>query len=458
MKNRLNLYKSTLALLGLVLLAVSVMSLAFPEIGFAEFLGLGTSGGSMVLANIPVVGTPTLESTEANAAGHLKRSISQVVTEIKPDEFPLDTMMRTIRKSEKVENVKVEYETVKYRERGDTTTAEFTAAGDATDEDATLDVGKVNIWGVDDTIYVPSVSGLGGKELRLKITSINRSGNTINVTALNSPTADTQRVPTIATATPIYRMAPAKSELDSTSDIITQLPSPDFNYCQINMCYLEEGVVNSLHKAYSGYSHRDKQLQELYNMRSSTESANLFGIKSKTADPTDNEYNYTSDGIIAKVATNKNFGTGGGAVDPDLADVLDLLEQTFSGNAGSEERVLFAGKKLITGLQKISFNKEQLAQQIAMYHGVNVSRLESNFGVLNIKHSKMLDQMGWQNNGVALDLEHIYKHDLEPMKSEKLDPDKAGTRRVKNAVRILENSCLTIRYESDVHLTWKPTA
>ena len=211
--------------LGLALTAISILSV-FPELApeVANFLGLVPEYGVFILANTPVTGTVTSQKIKTAEAGHQERDISKVVTEIKPDEFPLDTMLRNIRSAEKAKNEKVEYETVVYRERNDALTAVNTAAGTSADNSVALSVGKVNMWGVDDTIFVPSITTgtTDSKALRLHVTSVNRAGNTIQVSALNATTET--RVPTIANATPIYRMATAKAELDSTTDIITQVP------------------------------------------------------------------------------------------------------------------------------------------------------------------------------------------------------------------------------------------
>jgi len=440
------------------LMIISAVAFFAPEIAepVIAFLGLGGSGA--LLANVPVAGTPTFEQRKENAPTIIERDISKVVTEIKPDDYPLDTMLRSIREAEKASNVKVEYDTVKYRERLATVTVTFTAsATPANNESIDLTVGAtdVKIFGADDTIIVQTINGSDSKPLRLHVSSVNRSAGTIKVSALNGAGTQGLQVPTIASGTKLYRMGTAKDELASQTDIISQLPTQDFNFCQIHMAFLEQSHVDALINNYSGYNHSDKWMQEIYNFRSSLEATNLFGYRKEFIDPEDDKKKYHADGVVNRMTVTQDYDNTNAATPITIANVLDLLEKTFSSNAGSERRLLLAGRKVITNLQKIPVSREIGAMEVNVVHGVTVKTLESNFGLLDMKHSKMLDQMGWENRALVLDLAQIRKHDLESMNIANLKPDEAGLRRVKNSKRLLENSCITVRYP-ETHVIWKP--
>jgi hypothetical protein len=223
------------------------------------------------------------------------------------------------------------------------------------------------------------------------------------------------------------------------------------------MAYLEQSKVNALIKAYSEYAYKDLVYQELYNFRSSCNMTSWFGRRAKIVNPVTSKVHYLADGIYDKIANTTNYGSGGGAINPDLDDILKLLKDTFSGNAGSSKRILFAGDGLIEAIQKITFDKNMMAKETEIVHGVKCTKLESDFGTLLIKHEKAFDQVGYNNNGAVIDIEHVYKHDLEGMEKQALDPDKAGEKRVQDAFRIIEHTCLTLRYP-DVHRLWLPTA
>jgi hypothetical protein len=434
------------------------LGMFFPEIdvlGITAFL-LGGGASGLMFAQVAVAGTVTTDKKDTAAPGHVKRSISRIVTELKPDEYPLDTMIRNS-KNEAIpeKNIKVEWEEVKYRERNDVVdSGGFTAAGDAGDEQAVIPVTKIGIWGKDDTVYIPSILNGGGKALRLHVSSVNRSGGTITCFALNGDTG--LRVPTIAETTPIYRMGTAKTELASTTDIITQLPAQNYNYCQVQMAYIEQSVMASLESSYSGYDHKEKVLQEIYNMRSSCEATHLFGFRGKYADPGDSELKYHAGGIEESVTKVHEFGdTGSDGFTIDKEDINSLLKTTFANNSANTQRVLLAGSDLIEAMENIKFEKNQPALEHDIYLGVNVMKLKSNFGELNIKYHKLLDGMGWEKKGFVLDMDYIFKHDYEAMQTKKLDPDSAGLRRVKDAMRIHDTSCITVRYAESAHLVWQ---
>lgn len=441
--------------LMLIVVMVPVIGMIDPDLAESIIGFLGISGSStMLLANTPILGTQTREKTQDQSPDHIKRHVSDVVTEMRPDEFPLDTMVRSIRKSEKAKEVKVEFETVKFREWNATTTELFTAEADATDQNVLLSVTNVNIFGKHDTILVPTIPGADGKPLRLFVMEVLNGSNEIRVTAVNSPTAASQRVPTIANSTGLVRLNTAKNELDSTTDVIAQEPTLDFNYAQIQMCFLEQSVLRGLLKSYSGYSHADKYVQEIYNMRSACEKTAMYGAKSRTINLLDNKVHYTADGIAQKIVNGHTYKGNATTVEVIThKDVTALLEKVFAANAGSDERLLLGGSTLIRRLQDVGLERHIGPTETRVVHGVKVLSLESNFGTLNIKHSKSMDIAGDKSNAYILDLKHIFKHDLESMGTKRLNPDDAGLRRVQDSVRILENSCVTLRYP-DVHLKW----
>jgi hypothetical protein len=422
---------------------------------FDLFVLGGTGATGTVLASVAVTGTQTSEAIETAAPDHLERDISKIVTDMKKDEFPLDTIIRNIRKAEEAKSEKVEYEEVQYRGRESVTSAAFTQATLASDENAQLSVSNVKIWGVDDQVGVVGQNGWDSKRLTLHVVAVDRAGGTINVTAINGQSeANNQWVPTIASGSTLKRLGNAKNELASTTDIIAMVPGQDFNYCSIKMAFLEESVVRSLRKAYTGYGYSEQYIQEIYNFRSSCAATHWSGRKGKIINPVNDELIYSSDGIIPRVTQSTDFGSGAGAMDISKADITKVLKETFSGNAGSAERFAFLGADVAEALENVTFDKNVQALESDIVHGVKVNKLVSRFGTLNLVYDKMLDELGYAKEAYILDLAHIYKHDLEPMQMKDLDPDKAGTRRVKNAKRILENTCLTVRYTA-AHRRWK---
>jgi hypothetical protein len=447
---RLFTYKS---LLSLAVLGAIVATYFVPELGALLLTGGAGAGGSMLAGNI--TGPLTVDKIKTDNSDHLRVSMSKIVTEIKPDEFPLDTFIRSLGKTEKAIDWKHNYQTVTYRPFSDTSDGAFTAAGNATDESVDLGVDNVDMWEIDDTLRVDGVTNNSGEELRCIVTNKSSSGGTITITAINGNTG--QRVLSIDDETTLYRMAPAKSELDAQHTSNLQIPANDYNYCQKFMTQMERSVYEKLTQSRSGFNYADQKRIALYNFRSACEASHLFGVRAEST--VGNDKVYTAGGVIPKISQSIEFGSGGGSVDPSVNNALDALEAVFAGQAGSDTRVLLAGKSLITGLSKISnYDRNLQFNGNKIVHGVKVTELESGFGTVYVKHHKSLDQQGWSSKGVFLDLENIVKAEFKPLSATPLKLKEAGTRDVEDAVRIDETACLTTRYASasGVHAIWTP--
>jgi hypothetical protein len=448
-----------LSLIGL--LAVAIVGIVTPEfaveiLAFVGITGAGTSG--VVMATL-FSGPATVDNANTLDPEHLARYVSKEITKRNPDVFALDTIMRSIRKAESPYNVKVEYEELPYRPFEDTIATGFTQGGTATS--GTVIVSNAAMWAVDDTMRIPGVLGGDGNELVVIITAINRSNSTLTITANNGIFTGgvvTQQIPTIAGGLKCYRTGNAKAELDAQTEVIYTLPNFDFNFCQIQMAQLERSKMESKHKAYSGMSYAHKREQVIYDYRSRCEATNIFGAKGKKV--VGGDVVYFADGIYNKVSNVVEFGTGGGLVNPNLTDLLNLGETVFAGNAGSKEKILLGGKKVLTGLaaidkydRNISYGGEEV------YHGVKCTKLISPFGKIMVVHSRTMDEQGKPDEALVIDPEYILKHDLVPFEVTPLELNKSGQRNVLDAMRWEEQSCLTIRYAgtNGVHAIFKPS-
>ena len=143
--------------LSLVALAYIVM----PEVATAIDGLFGFGGEGVVMGMALVQGTNSNDATEAADSGTgagtgnllYKRDVSQIVTEIKPDDFPLDTILRNIRGAESAYNRKVEYEEVTFRSASATATSSDSVSGKT--QDVTFANDKT-FWAVDDIAFVPA--------------------------------------------------------------------------------------------------------------------------------------------------------------------------------------------------------------------------------------------------------------------------------------------------------------
>ena len=447
--------------LSLVALAYMVM----PEVAVAIDGLFGFGGEGVVMGMALVQGTNSNDATEAADSGTgantgnllYKRDVSQIVTEIKPDDFPLDTILRNIRGAESAYNRKVEYEEVTFR----SASATATAKGSVTNltQDITFGNDKT-FWAIDDIAYNPAVTTNAPGGQRLIVTNVVPATGVVSIQAINNATGTM----TDAGTNTFYRLGNAKTELDAQTTSVYALPAQDFNYAQTFMAQIERSVIESKYNSISGYSFQDKVRQVIYDMRSSMERSLIAGVKSKTTVGSD--IHYTADGLLNKISKSFSFGGSGAAsgytsANVTVSNVIDMLENAFAGNAGSDSRLLLGGKEFISGLSKIDkYDRNLQSEGNTILHGVQVRRLVSDFGVLDVKHSKAMDELGLAKKALILDLDHIYKHELEPMSVEELDLNKAGSRRTQDAMRMVETSCSSIRYSgaNGVHVVVSPTS
>jgi hypothetical protein len=387
---------------------------------------------------------------------HYKRDISDIVTEQKPDDFPLDHALRKIRNARKSNNWKVEYEEVTYRGES----AQVNGAATFTTETiGNVTVDSSSMLAVDDTLFVPDVTPANGsgKEARLVVTDV-ISATVIEVQALNGHDGSSgsgDRLTTIPDNTVMYRAGNAKSEEDAQTDQIYELPAQDYNYNQTFMQMIERTQIEAEHSAYSGEDFEDKVRRKLWDFRSKVEKSFIFGVR-KSATVNGKEVFY-SDGLVSRISQAISFTSSGSLPAPTLNETIDAQKTVFANKAGSNKRLVLCGSDLCAGIDKISdYTRNINGGDLHLFHGVAVKKLQGSFGEFNIVYSKTLDNAGWSKKGLILDLEHIFKHDMEKMHTKVLDLDSAGIRRTQDAVRIVETTCPTIRYAgaSGVHAVW----
>ncbi len=438
------------ALIGIGVLALSI---AFPEASsyILAALGLGGAGfgGSILAVGTTVVGPVTVEKTAAANSEHLARDVSDIITMRKPDDAPLDTLIRKIAKKKAAHNYKVEWEEVSTRGTEDTLTATNTAAGSSADDEVDLAVTNTTIWNANDTGIVPTVNGGDGNPFNFFVVSVDTDADTITVRGINGSNTSGEgfRVPTIASGTKIYRLGPASYELQASIGEKYQVPTTDYNYCQTHQKQLSEGLIESKHKAYSGYNFQDKKNLEIYDYRSQMEGTHLFGNRRKKT--IGNEVYHFAGGIINKISNSLTYGSGGGATDISINDIIDIHEAVFAPNNGSSMRYLIAGSTLVGALNKIDTSNRRLrADEHEIVTGWKVTKLISNFGEMAVIHSKTLDSKGdyWKKRGLILDMDHLVLRELEPMIATDLELNKSGQKKVKSAFRLDWTGCIETRY------------
>lgn len=406
-------------------------------------IGLAAPGVAMAMS--AVVGTPTTPAAKTATPDLLRPTISQNITKMKPAATPLDTLVRNLPKTITAKSWKYDYYAVDMRGFTDTLDTQLNPDGDP--GPYTIKPVNPSLYSKDDVIilapenypfgYVCNVvaKNLGDGEL-----TIVPLGTTINTTPLDTLPG------IIAAGTPIFRGGNAKSELDAQTEAYAMFPEKSYNYSQIHMCQVEESVYLSLHEKEVPYGIEDYKYAALYDYRRGIEADSLWGFRRVINDPVDGEEKYFTGGVTQFINQYMGF-------DPSATSAQDWTETwngwmkaLFSDNSGSDSRVMFVGKDLMERLNNIPSVQRQIdAKSTAMVHGITFNRIESNFGVLDIKLHQQFAPRGWGDFAVVLDMANVEKFVYKALETEKLMLKESGQRNA-NAYKIDEAFGLALRY------------
>ena len=439
---------------ALVLIATAVAVQFLPDL-------LGIAGG-VTIAFAAVAGavsqeTPTTISAAAASSDLILTNISQKITEMKPAATPLDTILRNIGMTVPVKAFKSEWYSSDVRGISTTVAVSFdtSASGtvDSTGAVNTITLTAIHMFQVDDNLLVQGISGGDDQDLILHIVAKNTSAKTVSCIAVNGLGDDEDLIPDVPSGTTVIRIGNSKAELDAQTTPYTTFPQKEYNYCQIHMAQIEEGTFLALNAKEVNWDITDYRMQALYDLRRSFELTSLFGARAKKYDPEGEDWKYFSGGIY-RYADGSIEYTSGGLTDKTFnAWARDI----FSGNAGSDNRVLFAGKTLMAEMASVSSIQKQIeAKATEVKFGVKFNMIETNFGTLAVKHHNLFNDVGWAAKGMVLDVNNIERHVFKPMAVDKILLKESGQKNA-NAYKIDETFCVATRYPA-THFIIEPSS
>lgn len=435
---------------------------------------------------IPVTGeTPTTVTAEKSEE-LLQEDISQSVTQMMPARTPIDTIIRSLKRSQKAESQKLGYYQVAYKPIRDNLDPSASGTGANASSPAksfTYDdtemtkifvaVVSPDIWRVHDTLLMRDltlpgtkgaavIGGSGTHKDDVMFYVASKSGNTLELVpvggvrgASGAANADKYVVPDFSADTVLIRMGQAKSELSITTDPFAMYPSLSWQYCQNFMAQIEESTFHRITKKEVNWGFSNFEAVNILSMKMEMELSMLFGMGGEIV--TGNDRTYFTRGITRDIDRVLNYGTGSGDRTVSKEDYNTWLKEVFDGNNGSTNRILFAGSGLLKSIAQVDeFQKQLSSTEKKAELGIDVRTIHTNFGTLDIVHAPLFRESGWEDNGLILDLEHITKYEFVPMSVTNLDLKKSGQKNADARV-IQEVSALTLRYP-DCHAIIKPKA
>ncbi len=441
MKPFVKVFRFLLAVFVVIFAALAIepgLANAMPDYLIHALKGSGGIAFAATAAAQTVTGTVETGDVATASSNLLRPEISQIITKIRPDVFPMDTILREVGNLGSCDSRQYKYYSTDVRGVQDTVSVAYVFAATAT---ADLEVTNIHIWVVDDVAFFPEVVNGDSKPVRAQVLKIDTSTNKITVKALNgvdNTGANTgDYMPAVAQNKTCTRIGNAKAETAAQATPYANMPSDTYNYVQIFMAQVEESFVNLQHKKEVEYNINDYRTDAIYDMRRQAELAMLFGY------PKYDFYDPISDTRKDFLGGAQHFITKSVEYHYDVAgvssDFNSWARQIFTGNNGSYKRILFGGNYLIQWLMNIPSVEKQLeANKSEIVAGIKFKVIETYFGDLLVRrHQSFDDVTGYTYNGLVLDLENVERRIREATHIDELNLDKTGVRRVK-AFRIIE--------------------
>ncbi len=448
----------------------------------------GNVSSDVLIAFAVIAGVPmTAYGSDTNSPELNREDISSSVTQMLPSRTPLDTIVRNLKRAQRANSQKIGYYQASYKPicdelddavtgAGTTASAPASSYSKSADTEVTYIYVKVqnpDMWRNNDTLLMRNLSLAGSKGAAINGATGTHSEDVMFFVAEKSEdvlklipigglkgkssgsNADKYIVPNFASTTSLVRMGQAKSELDISTDPFAIYPTLNWQYCQNFMAQIEESTFQKLTQKEAQWGFSNFEAVNILSMKMEMELSMLFGSEGEYV--TGNNRTYFTRGITRDIENVLTYGSGSGNTTVTQDNYNTWLKEVFDGNNGSTNRVLFAGSGLIKSLSLVDeFTRNITSVEKDAALGVDVRKIHTYFGTLDVVLAPLFREAGWENNGLILDLEHVTKHEFVPMSVTNLDLKSAGTRNADARV-IQEVSCLTLRHP-DCHAIIKPKA
>jgi len=392
-----------------------------------------------VIADQPV-DTPT---TKAASADLLLNDISQAITIMRPDLYPLDTLLRRVGSGMPVTSWEWEWYENDFRGWADTLAQAFDTSASGTYNDTTkvftLTVSNIHFWTNHDTFMLPEyLNDDGNGPVVGVVVAKNTSTSAVSV-LLSAGTVD---LPDLPLGAAIIRMGPAKSELDAQTAQYGVMPQKTKNNVQIHMKQVEEGIYQRYHKKEVPWTMNDMKAAAMEDHRRGAEFTSWFGDKGYVYDPEAENWKHMTNGVIRYIDNSYEYNESPANSNTEF---LQLTKSIFTGNAGSKTRFCFGGgdfQEWLAGFDTVQRQRD--AGSVKEMYGITFDRIQTNYGTLMVLYHQLFDD--WKSeNAIVLDLNNLHRKNYKTLALRKVDLIKSG-QRLTNATVIEEIFGIETRY------------
>lgn len=286
-------------------------------------------------------------------------------------------------------------------------------------------------------------------ELMLFVLDNNKDTGNIKFLALNYPfnTTGTASTSKIASGTTFFACATAGSESQIRVDSETYLPEKYMSYLQkkIVTCIITDEFDEQDKK--TGVNKKDVLANAMYNFKRKCARSHWLGTQGKTQidvkETGNREYVYFEKGIMRQIPM---LYTHGDELKDD--DLMAITALQFTQNSVSDSATAFCGRRAIQRLMKL-VNSAQHFKDIKTVtvndYGIRVRKWEDNFGEIEFVYDPTLDDIGYEDFMVVVDLKNAVRYYKKNEKDTTQDMSKSGESREAKAYNRCVIDCVALK-------------
>ena len=375
-------------------------------------------------------------ATHATETGFEEEEIEQQIAVFRPYRFPLEYDI--IKNAQQVA-VK-SYHPIHYRSGSaaleTTTSADVTVAANG----AAFEIPFASLGGVSDcftaysTVYVEGVmgydeNGTENGDLCLYIIEADRSKATC--VALNGKKSGTITIPT-----------GSKLVIGTTAGYEAQMVVDPDNYQPVQKeVYLQKKLSNIvftdewLEQAKKvPFIEKDIRNNALFNFKRKNARTHWLGVKARIKVKVDNlgeQFVYFEEGVLRQIPMYYPYANG----ELQFADLNAIAKMQFTDYSANNEARVYCGKNAIERLLNIDMTvHKEIKFEDVNEAGMTIRKWKNNFGTLEFVHDPTLDDIGYEDFFVVVDIKNAVRYVKRDQRTDKQDMKK-GTGEVLEAQR-----------------------
>ncbi|MBD5378415.1 MAG: DUF5309 domain-containing protein [Bacteroides sp.] len=301
---------------------------------------------------------------------------------------------------------------------------------------------------VSETLLIPSITFTDktGNKIMAMLYVVSTSTDKAEVIAVNQPEGSGDL--NIGNGVEVVRMGRAATELDVQTPQYQAIPVKSTNFCQIFKAQVEQSTFVKLANKETGWTFSDQEESAVIDMRLGMEKSFLFGTKLRFDDPVKHEEVLLTGGIWNQVSRHWTYKRGGKFT---ATDIVSMMKEAFTLNAGSSRKILIGGSGFIQKLHTVGEDNYFMSpDRMITKWGIDFTELRTKFGTLYVVLSEVFDLCGHADDAFILDPEYLTKYTHIPFQAETLNLRNSGQRNT-DAIVLTEASCLVLRYP-DAHM------